>query len=253
MLREQGNNEIVQLERLVCSSDECLQVFCCTSDSNSHPWRDRSSYLITLNDGKRKPDSCLLVWTGGSVVLVRAVVSRLLADYPHLHYLVRFEDNSEEASGLPLGFRLAVCRLLRLRSLESFPHWLAGLRHSRGHIHFCQHQLFLLDCCHCCLPVRLHREVQPKSRWQPGVVLPPCQVSEWVVRFTLLFFFATMLSKKLLVISSLATTSQVNFTLDSVWKMPRAQTCAPPKHFGIFTGWLMHKVTQQKHSCTSES
>ncbi len=166
-----------------CTTWKASRVFANTArafDSGSCPWRDRSSRILTLNDGKWKPHGCVLVWAGGRVVLVRAVVSGLLADHPHLHFLVRFEDNSEEAAGVPLGLRLAVRRLLRFRSLESFPHRLAGLCHSRGDIHLCQHQLFFLDRCHRCLLVCLYREVQPKSRWQPGVIFPPCKVSLWV-------------------------------------------------------------------------
>lgn len=69
------------------------------------PRDDCSSCLIALHDGKRDSDSDrgVSVRAGDRAVLVRAIFPGLLSDYPHLHYLVGFEDNSEETAGLPLG------------------------------------------------------------------------------------------------------------------------------------------------------
>lgn len=109
---------------------------------------------------------------------LRSVGPGLHFDLPHLRYVVGFEDDSEEAAGVPVGVGLAVGRVLRLRSRESFSLQLAGLCGSRSDIHFRQHQQLLLDRGHRCVLVRLHSQVQSKTRGQPGVVVSPGQVRE---------------------------------------------------------------------------
>lgn len=140
-------------------------------------YKRRRRCRIAPDDGKRDAGGGVRVRAGGRAVFVRAVLPGLLSGHPHLHSVVRLEDDSEETAGLPLGVRLALRRLLRLRSVERLPLRLGRVRRSGSDLHFRQHQLVLLDCGHRCLPVRFHREVQPKSRRQPGAGVPPRQVS----------------------------------------------------------------------------
>lgn len=59
--------------------------------------------LGRINDGEREPDAGVFFRAGGCFVYVRAVVRGLLAHHPHLHHLVRLEDDPPDAPGLPFG------------------------------------------------------------------------------------------------------------------------------------------------------
>lgn len=128
------------------------------------------------NDGQW--DGGVPLRAGARLVLVRAVVRGLVAHHPHLLGVAGPEDRSPEAPGLPLGVRLALRRLLRLRGVEGFSLQLARLHRPGGDIQFRQQQLLLLDRGHRGLPLRFYREVEPTSRRQPGAVFPLSQVRQ---------------------------------------------------------------------------